>query len=94
MKSPSVSGALLYAELCMAAKNEEKRTFELKKRMQFKHRPASQSSTEQKRSFTPKQVKGNAQKTMQRVNPATAKCHKCGRVGHFQRDCKQQKTES
>ena len=31
MKSPSVSGALSYKELCMAAKHEEKRLVEVKK---------------------------------------------------------------
>ena len=35
MRSPSVSGALSYQELCMAAKNEEKRQAELKKRQEY-----------------------------------------------------------
>ena len=32
MKAPAVSGAQTYPELCIAAKNEEKRQVELKKR--------------------------------------------------------------
>ena len=35
MKSPSVSGALSNQELCMAAKTEERRQAELKKRQQY-----------------------------------------------------------
>ena len=35
MKSPAVSGAQTYSELCLAAKNEEKRQAELEKRRQY-----------------------------------------------------------
>ena len=35
MKAPSVSGALEYKTLCIAAKNEEKRIAELRKRRQY-----------------------------------------------------------
>ena len=35
MKSPAVSGAQSYAELCLAARNEEKRQDELEKRRQY-----------------------------------------------------------
>ena len=35
MRSPSVSGAITYKELVMAARNEEKRLSELKKRQQY-----------------------------------------------------------
>ena len=35
MKSSAVSGAQIYQELCIAAKNEEKRLAELKKRHQY-----------------------------------------------------------
>ena len=34
IRSPSVSGALAYKELCMAAKHEEKRQLELRKRQE------------------------------------------------------------
>lgn len=35
LRSPSVSGALLYKELCMATKNEERRQSELKKKQEY-----------------------------------------------------------
>ena len=35
MKAPAVSGAQTYPELCMAAKNEEKRQAELKKWQEY-----------------------------------------------------------
>ena len=40
MKSPAVSGAANYKELCIAAKNEERRMASLKKREQY-HKPGS-----------------------------------------------------
>ena len=39
MKSPSVSGALSYKELCMVAKHEEKRLAEVKKRQDNEKTP-------------------------------------------------------
>ena len=41
MRSPTVSGSHEYSELCLAAKNEEKRLATLKKRQQY-HRPTRQ----------------------------------------------------
>ena len=92
MRSPSVSGALSYAELCLAVKNEEKRTSELRKRQQYKQlrkpaNPSSQTGPEPKRGPTPRQTEskaGESRGATQRVNPATVKCYKCGRVGHIQ----------
>ena len=46
-KSPSISGTLSYSALCVAAKNEEKRLMELKKRQQYKQVEKQQSSSTQ-----------------------------------------------
>lgn len=35
MRAPSVSGSQIYKELCLAARNEEKRLAELRKRQQY-----------------------------------------------------------
>ena len=39
MKAPAVSGSHTYRELCIAARNEEKRLAELAKRRQYKKSP-------------------------------------------------------
>ena len=44
MKAPAVSGAQTYPELCMAAKNEEKRQAELKKRQEYQRPTAASPS--------------------------------------------------
>ena len=41
MRSPAVSGAQTYKELCLASTNEEKRLAELKKRQQYMRPPAT-----------------------------------------------------
>ena len=52
MRSPAVSGAQNYKELCLAAKNEEKRLSELKKRQAYLQRnpTTSPSSSARKAS--------------------------------------------
>ena len=102
MRFASVSSALSYAEMCMAAKNEEKRLAEMRKRQQYDHSRKQASLTPQVSSSQkkgpnlrhPENTTGGNGKTLLRVNPKTAKCHNCGVVGNFQRNCKQPKTES
>ena len=43
MKAPAVSGADTYKSLCMAARNEEKRLLELKRRQQYQKATPPQS---------------------------------------------------
>jgi len=58
MKAPSVSGARDYSELCIAAKNEERRLSELAKRHQYLRDPSLDSTSyrSQKQSFTQHKV--------------------------------------
>ena len=49
MQSPSVSGALSYKELCMAAKNEEKMKAELRKRRTYRSTSTPAPDQSQKR---------------------------------------------
>ena len=46
-KAPAISGAQNYQELCIAAKNEERRLAELKKRRQYAKGESSQYQTNQ-----------------------------------------------
>ena len=101
MRSPSVSGALSYSELCMAAKNEEKRLIELRKRQQFKQHASKQSTSHSqapKKGGNPRyeNTSGGSHRfaTRERIDPKTARCNMCGEIGHFQRDCKMSKSES
>ena len=75
MQSPAVSGALAYHELCMAARNEEKRKAELRKRKSY------HSHT----GLTPAPRKDFG-KRPSRFEPSRNfirdTCFKCGKLGH------------
>ena len=94
MRSPAVSGALTYTELCIAAKNEEKRRAELAKRNQYR-RPNQQKPSEAKQGSQQK-TSGQPQKT---TNTSTRtqqlrRCYNCGSTQHLQKDCKAPSSES
>ena len=101
MKSPSVSGAQSYSNLCLAAKNEERRLAELSKRYHYK----SNSETAQgfgthagqrKPSSRPPPTanENNKKPTSSQTSQAQKKCYTCGSTKHFQKDCKGHSTES
>ena len=88
MKAPAVSGAETYKTLCMAARNEEKRLVELKKRQQYQKVAPSKPSLPTQRPVT----------TLLQESPARnfrqIHCWKCRKQGHLARDCPDVKTES
>ena len=100
MKAPAVSGAQTYKELCMAAKNEEKRLEELKKRQEYGQVNATQVPRPPKRHQTLPASSRSYSKSMpgqqqQQQQPQEAgRCYQCGRTGHYARDCKGRKSES
>ena len=85
LHGPAVSGALGYRELCTAAKNEEQKLLELKKRQSYFRQQAG--TTVKTPSSTP------SSKNSENVRPARSGviCHNCNKPGHFARDCRSKK---
>ena len=88
MNGPAVSGAQSYPELCVAAKNEERRIAGLRKREGYRKtrsgsHPSTTDSHGDKKNQPP--TKGSS--------PSTIRCHNCHKTGHIARDCRA-KTES
>ena len=96
-----MSGATKYQELCVAAKNEEKRLAELKRRQHY--RKTTQASfpkttqasfpktTPQSTDKTQTESMGTAKRPVSVTkpsNPEPRKCFLCNRTGHLMRDCK------
>ena len=91
IKSPAVSGADSYSQLCIAAKHEEKRLSELSRRQQYlkdigKKGDAGGQSPQNSTS------KLNEKRGENRGEPR--QCYVCGATDHLARNCKKKKTES
>ena len=97
MRGPAVSGAQTYKELCVAAKNEERRLAELRMCQQYNktHIPSSQDRPS-KRVFDGKQVKHTTPKSSSKPTPSLnmRKCYNCNKPGHLARDCRSKRSES
>ena len=88
VKSPSVSGALSYRELCMAAKHEEKRLAEVKKRQDNE----KTSPTNRYRSDRPNSgagaSRGSNGNNSQTGSKDVRRCYLCNKMGHVAKYCK------
>ena len=87
MKSPAVSGALSYSELCVSAKHEEKRAAELKRRQQYLRGGSSQAKKDDNKVTSPKP-------SSQQASRSPRKCYGCGSLDHLAKECKVRKKES
>ena len=93
MRSPDVSGAQKFKELCLAAKNKEKRLSELKKRQAYLQRnPATSPSSSARKASVQSQL--NRPIVNRKDTNGIRKCYICGRTNHIARDCRSTKTES
>jgi len=96
MRGPAVSGATKYQELCVAAKNEEKRLAELRRRQQYsKATQPKQSSVEHTRTTTTVTHSAKSPPALNKSTGAdTKRCFFCKKPGHLMRDCRLRKAES
>ena len=76
VKSPSVSGCQSYKELCMAAKNEEKRIAGLQRRQQYQRGGGGNRENSGKPQSTMK-LSSDKQQSNQPYNRLQRKCYNC-----------------
>ena len=97
MKSPTVSGALTYKELCMSAKNEERRQAELRKRWDYFKQTSALPSPPKKPDNKPARSQSGSLPFLQPktvVGSEARRCYNCNKPGHLAKDCRAPKTES
>ena len=85
IESPAVSGSTSYKQLCVSAKQEEKRQSELRRLRQQQER--------QSRTRTPGKVQVTALPNPTEHRPPR-ECYVCGKTDHIAKQCKLRKSES
>ena len=94
MQGPSVSGASSYKELCMSAKNEERRLAELRKRQQYQRVPASVAPARLARPEKSQSTDTPLPKPAWSTAAGQRTCYVCNKPGHLARDCRSKRSES
>ena len=88
MESPAVSGSLTHKQLCVAAKQEEKRLMELKQRRQHLERQVRHQAARYTSSSN------NGGKLDSLTGKLPRECYVCGKTDHLAKQCRQRKSES
>ena len=88
MSGPAVSGAEAYQALCLAAKNEERRLLELRKRRLYHRSTMPPQLSARKDGDTI--LKRSEQRSKSASN---LKCYYCQKAGHYARDCRSKKED-
>ncbi|MCY3927700.1 MAG: hypothetical protein OXG81_05455 [Acidobacteria bacterium] len=107
MESPAVSGAQNYKELCLAARREERRLAELRKKQQYLKDERPRTSNSNNRSSLPSQKwlrsyrrggnyrnVGNKSDKEGTPQQKQLRCYICDSPNHLARQCQHPKTES
>ena len=95
MRAPAVSGAQSYQELCLAARNEEKRLAELRKRQQYRKSPSTPPRPPRKSMESNPSVPSTSKPGNSKVNNMDPrKCFLCHKPGHLARECRSRTTDS
>ena len=98
MRSPAVSGARNYQELCLSARNEEKRQSELLKRQKYRvgnpvRAPIAKGplmgrpNNDRPPGASGTRPASSSTPTRPSDNAKTARCWICEKVGHLSKDC-------
>ena len=88
MESPAVSGSQTYKQLCVAAKQEEKRLMELKRCKQHLERQVRHQAAR----YTPSSNDGSKLDSLTGKPPR--ECYVCGKTDHLAKQYRQRKSES
>ena len=95
MESPAVSGSSSYRQLCVAAKQEEKRLMELKRRRQHQER---QVRNQDMRYMSNNQLAVQSSKDSASMATSSGRppreCYVCGKTDNLAKQCRQRKSES
>ena len=104
LKSPAVSGAIGYIQLCVAARTEERRQNELSRRQHYQQEGGLKREKPRRQSTLPQDTQARAKADIATPTAPNSRsgggqgrqprCWNCNCAGHIARDCLVPKQES